>query len=116
MAASHYKLDNLICIVDRNGVQIDGPTHQVMNIEPLSLKWAAFGWHTISCYGNNIHDILKALNETKEILEQPKVILAQTIMGKGISSIEGDYHWHGKAPTKEEAIKFLNELDKNYML
>jgi len=112
MAASHYKLDNLICIVDRNGVQIDGPTHQVMELEPLALKWAAFGWHTITCNGNNINDILRAYNDTKQILETPKVILAQTIMGKGIASIEGDYHWHGKAPNKEEAIQFLNELEQ----
>lgn len=116
MSASHYKLDNLTCIVDRNGVQIDGPTSQVMELEPLSLKWAAFGWHVITCNGNSITDILKAFAEANSIVGMPKVILAQTTMGKGVPSIENDYHWHGKAPNKEEAQKFLLELENNTTL
>ncbi|MGQ9846834.1 MAG: transketolase [Bacteroidales bacterium] len=113
MSASHYKLDNLICIVDRNGVQIDGPTSQVMELEPLSLKWTAFGWHVITCNGNYIPDILKAFDEANSIVRKPKVILAQTTMGKGVPSIENDYRWHGKAPNKEEAQKFIAELENN---
>lgn len=116
MSAGHYKLDNLICIVDRNGVQIDGPTSQVMEIEPLSLKWTAFGWYVITCNGNNIPDILKAFAEANSIKGMPKVIIAQTTMGKGVPSIENDYHWHGKAPNKEEAQKFLIELENNTTL
>lgn len=113
MSASHYKLDNLICIVDRNGLQIDGPTSQVMELEPLTLKWAAFGWHVITCNGNFIPDILKAFAKANSIVGMPKVILAQTTMGKGVPSIENNYHWHGKAPNKEEAQKFLLELENN---
>lgn len=116
MSASHYKLDNLTCIVDRNGLQIDGPTSQVMELEPLSLKWAAFGWHVITCNGNYIPDILKAFAEANSIVGMPKVILAQTTMGKGVPSIENDYHWHGKAPNQEEAQKFLLELENNTTL
>lgn len=116
MSAGHYKLDNLICIVDRNGLQIDGPTSQVMELEPLSLKWAAFGWYVITCNGNYIPDILKAFAEANSIVGMPKVILAQTTMGKGVPSIENDYRWHGKAPNKEEAQKFLLELENNTTL
>lgn len=116
MSAAHYGLDNLICIVDRNGVQIDGPTSQVMNLEPLSLKWAAFGWHVITCNGNYVPDILNAFDEARSIVGMPNVILAQTIMGKGVPSIENDYHWHGKAPNQEEAQKFLIELENRTTL
>jgi transketolase len=116
MSAAHYGLDNLICIVDRNGVQIDGPTSHVMELEPLSLKWAAFGWHVITCNGNYIPDILNAFDEARSIVGMPKVILAQTVMGKGVASIENDYHWHGKAPNQEEAQKFLLELENRTTL
>ncbi len=116
MSAGHYGLDNLVCIVDRNGVQIDGPTSHVMELEPLSLKWAAFGWHVITCNGNYIPDLLKAFDEARSVMGMPKVILAQTAMGKGVSSIENDYHWHGKAPNKEEAQKFILELENKATL
>ncbi|MCX7954630.1 MAG: transketolase [Bacteroidales bacterium] len=114
MSAAHYKLDNLFCIVDRNFVQIDGPTSSVMEIEPLNLKWASFGWHVASCNGNNINDFLITFSEIENIVLKPKVIIANTIMGKGVKSIEGDYKWHGKAPTKQESEKFLEELKKYY--
>lgn len=113
MSAGHYKLDNLICIVDRNGVQIDGHTSKVMELEPLSLKWTAFGWHVITCNGNDIGDLLRAFNEAYSIMGLPKVIIAQTIMGKGVASIENNYHWHGKAPNKQETQKFIHELLNN---
>jgi transketolase len=113
MAASHYKLDNLVTIVDRNGVQIDGKTSDVMELEPLTLKWASFGWHVINCNGNYFPDILNAFDEARSVLEKPKVIIAQTAMGKGVPSIENDYHWHGKVPTKQQAVDFIRELEAN---
>ncbi len=111
MAAGHYKLDNLYCIVDRNGVQIDGATSQVMEIEPLSLKWAAFGWQVFHAEGNNIANFIETVEEANSVLMKPKVILARTAMGKGVASIENDYSWHGKAPSNEQAVQFLKELE-----
>jgi transketolase len=112
MSASHYKLDNLVAIVDRNHCQIDGRTNEVMELEPLTLKWASFGWHVITCDGNNFFEIADAFEEASQIIKQPVVIIAQTLMGKGIPSIENDYHWHGKVPNKEQSIEFISELEK----
>jgi transketolase len=113
MTASHYKLDNLICIVDRNGLQIDGKTSEVMEIDPLQEKWQAFGWIVENCNGNNIVDILNTFDKIRTLKGKPVVIIAKTIMGKGIKSVENDYKWHGKAPNKEQAIEFLKELNEN---
>ncbi len=110
MAASHLKLNNLVAIVDRNGVQIDGKTENVMALEPLKEKWKAFGWEVIECDGNNHQDLLSSLQMTNQFVEKPVVILAYTKMGKGVPMIEGDYHWHGKAPSKHEASLFLKQL------
>jgi transketolase len=115
MSASHYKLDNLVAIVDRNFCQIDGRTNNVMELEPLSLKWASFGWHVITCDGNNFRELAEAFGEAQEVIKQPSVIIAQTIMGKGIHSIENDYRWHGKVPTQSQAIDFISELDKPFI-
>lgn len=115
MSAGHYKLDNLICIVDRNGVQIDGKTSDVMEIEPLTLKWASFGWHVAIANGNDISHILQTFAEINSVLQKPKVIIAHTSMGKGVPSIENDYRWHGKAPSKNEAEQFLKELEHGYI-
>lgn len=115
MAAGHYKLDNLICIVDRNGVQIDGKTTDVMEIEPLTLKWASFGWHVAVTNGNDIAHILQTFEQVNSVLQKPKVILAHTSMGKGVPSIENDYRWHGKAPSKTETEQFLKELEHGYI-
>ncbi|MBC8462193.1 MAG: transketolase [Deltaproteobacteria bacterium] len=112
MAAAHLKLDNLIAIVDRNGVQIDGKTEDVMALEPLKEKWRAFGWEVVECDGNNHQDILTSIHLVQQVPHKPGVILAYTKMGKGVGSIEGDYRWHGKAPSKQEASRFLRELDK----
>ncbi len=114
MAAGHYHLDNLICIVDRNGLQIDGKTSDVMEIEPLSLKWDSFGWHVTVINGNDINQILHTFTKINSVLLKPKVIIAQTSMGKGVPSIENDYRWHGKAPSKTEAEQFLKELEHGY--
>jgi transketolase len=112
MAASHHKLDNLIAIVDRNGLQIDGRTEEVMSIEPLAGKWQSFGWQVIECDGNSIEQLLSAFGNTGTTQNKPTVIIAETIMGKGIRSIEGDYRWHGKVPTTEQAAEFTEQLAK----
>ena len=110
MSASHYKLDNLIAIIDRNGVQIDGKTSEVMEIEPLADKWKAFGWQVLECDGHDFTDLIITFDKAQESADKPTVIIAHTIMGRGIKEIEGDYRWHGKAPTKEEAERFIEEL------
>jgi len=110
MSASQHQLNNIIAIVDRNYVQIDGTTKKVMNIEPLTDKWKAFGWNVLSCDGNDIEDFIKTVKEAKESLQKPNIIIAETVMSKGIPSIEGDYRWHGKAPSEEEKEIFLREL------
>jgi transketolase len=112
MAAAHHKLDNLIAIIDRNGLQIDGRTSEVMEIEPLAEKWKAFGWSVISCDGHSITDINQSLKNSCTIKGKPVVILAQTIMCKGIPDIENDYRWHGKVPSQEQLEDFINELEK----
>ena len=98
MCAAHYKLDNLVCIVDRNGLQIDGPTKEVMQLESLLQKWQAFGWNSIEVDGHNIKDILKAFDEAEGVKGKPTVIIAKTIKGKGVSYAEGVVGYHGVAP------------------
>jgi transketolase len=110
MSAAHHKLENLICIVDRNHVQIDGKTEEVMQLEPLTYKWEAFGWKVLACDGNSIEELVSNLNKAKSIQDKPTVIIAKTSMGKGIKSIENDYRWHGRAPSKTEFELFLKEL------
>lgn len=110
MAAAHHKVDNLCAIIDRNRMQIDGKTEQVMGIDPLRDKWAAFGWNTIEIDGHDLSQIKLALRMADQCQGQPTVVIANTIMGKGVKSIENDYHWHGKVPCKEQLSDFLNEL------
>jgi transketolase len=110
MSASHHNLDNLTAIVDRNGLQIDGNTEDVMKLEPLAEKWRSFGWNVIECDGHSFVSILNALHSTADAHGAPSVIIARTIMGKGIPAIENDYHWHGKVPSAEQAVEFLEEL------
>jgi transketolase len=110
MAAAHHKLNNLVLIVDRNKLQIDGKVGDVMEIEPLAQKWKAFGWEVLECDGNNIEELTQAFDATDLIFEKPSVIIANTLMGKGVKSIENNYSWHGKAPTKDEAKRFLEEI------
>jgi len=98
MCASHYQLDNLTAIVDRNDLQIDGPTKEVMCLEPLLAKWQAFGWHTIEIDGHNMSQILSALDEVEKIKGQPTVLIAHTLKGKGVSFAEGVVAYHGLAP------------------
>ena len=108
--AGTNKLSNLTGIIDRNNIQIDGYTESIMPLEPLREKYESFGWHVLEIDGHNIAQFVAACDEAKAIYEKPTLILAHTIPGKGIREIEGDYRWHGKPPTKEEAAVFLNEL------
>jgi len=112
MSAAHHKLDNLIAIVDRNFVQIDGTISSVMELEPLSDKLKAFGWQVFNCNGNDIQEFIETYHKALKIKEKPSIIIAETKMGKGVSSIENDYTWHGKAPSKTLANKFINEILK----
>jgi len=110
MFAAHKKLDNLCAIVDRNRLQIDGDTEEVMALEPLKAKWDAFGWHTILADGHDILEILRAFNEFNSVKDKPTVILAKTMKGKGVSFMENKAGWHGKAPNKDELAQALNEI------
>ena len=111
MAAAHYNRDNICAIMDYNGFQIDGTTKAVMNLEPLANKWKAFGWHTIEIDGHNMRQILEAYAEAKTIKNKPTIIIAATIKGKGVSFMENVVDFHGRAPTPEEAVKALKELE-----
>lgn len=113
MAAAHHRLGNLTAIVDRNGVQIDGPTESVMRLEPLAEKWKSFGWQVVRCNGNRTGEILEAFSTARNPRSAPMVVIAQTVMGKGIPAIEGDYRWHGRAPSLEEASRFIAALSEN---
>ncbi len=110
MAASHFKCDNLCAILDYNGFQIDGKVKDIMNIEPVIDKWRAFGWNTIEIEGHNMGQILSAYDQAKEVKGKPSIIIAHTIKGKGVSFMENVVDFHGRAPTKEEAEKALQEL------
>jgi transketolase len=98
MFAAAKKITNLTVIVDRNNIQIDGPTEKVMPLDSLSAKWAAFGWHVIEIDGHNMQAIISACQLAKAVVERPVVIIAHTIPGKGVDYMEYDYHWHGNPP------------------
>jgi transketolase len=110
MLAAKYKLSNIIGIIDRNNIQIEGPTEKVMPLESLRDKWEAFGWHVIEIDGNDIEAVINACNMAKAIVEKPVVILAHTVPGKGVDFMEYDFHWHGVPPNHEQAVKALKEL------
>ncbi|WP_338827545.1 transketolase [Neomoorella thermoacetica] len=110
MAASHYKLDNLTAFIDRNGFQIDGPTEEVMAVEPLGDKWQSFGWHVIAIDGHDIIQILEAIAEAGQTKGKPTLIIAKTVKGKGVSFMEGKAEWHGKAPSGELFTQAKKEL------
>lgn len=110
MAGAHYKLDNMVVIVDRNGLQIDGPTEDVMSLEPLADKWRAFGWHTLEIDGHSFQEILAALDEAAATKGRPTAIVARTVKGKGVSFMENSVEWHGTAPNGEQRAKALAEL------
>ena len=110
MAAAHHKTDNLCAIIDRNRLQIDGATEKVMAIDPLKDKWLAFGWHVIEIDGHDMAQIKMALELAEKVQDRPTAIIADTVMGKGVKSIENNNQWHGKVPAKEQLKAFLNEL------
>ena len=110
LLAGKKKLNNLIAIIDRNNIQIDGYTEDIMPLEPLADKWRAFNWHVIEVDGHNFEALNTAFGEAKAVYEKPTVIIAHTIPGKGVKEFERDYRWHGKPPSKDEAKMALNEL------
>jgi transketolase len=110
MLAGKYKLRNLIAVVDRNNIQIDGNTEDVMPLEPLADKWRSFGWHVIEVGGHDMRALDEAVDSAHTITDKPIVIIAHTIPGKGVSFMEGDYKWHGNPPNKEQAEMALKEL------
>jgi len=110
MLAGKYKLNNVIGIIDRNNIQIDGPTETVMPLEDLKGKWESFGWHVIEIDGNNVEAVIDACAMARAVVEKPVVIIAHTIPGKGVDFMEYDFHWHGAPPNHEQAIKALHEL------
>ncbi len=110
MLASKYKLNNIIGIIDRNNIQIDGPTEVVMPLEDLRDKWEAFGWHVIEIDGNNIEAVIDAAAMARAVVEKPVMIIAHTIPGKGVDFMEYDFHWHGSPPNEEQAKEALKDL------
>ncbi len=111
MTASHHSLDNLCAIIDYNKVQENGPTNEIKNIEPLAEKWKSFGWYVKEVIGHNFKSIIDALDEFGTIKDKPFMIIAHTIKGKGISFMEGDRKWHGKAPDDAQLKEALEELE-----
>ncbi|OGG57567.1 transketolase [Candidatus Kaiserbacteria bacterium RIFCSPHIGHO2_01_FULL_55_17] len=123
MFAAKYRLTNLVGVMDRNNIQIDGNTEDIMPLEPLADKYRAFGWHVIEIDGHNIQQFIAACDESRSIKEKPTLILAHTTPGKGVPSIENDYRWHGtqpgrgptdKVPADKQKEVFLKELDDTY--
>jgi transketolase len=112
LLASKFKLGNLVAIMDRNNIQIDGFTEDVLPLEPLEEKYRTFGWHVISIDGHNIQQIISACNEAKTIIDKPTMIIAHTVPGKDISFMEFITEWHGKSPGDKEAITALEDLEK----
>jgi transketolase len=110
MTAAKFELDNLTCIVDRNLIQIDGSTEDVMPLEPLADKYRAFNWEVFECDGNDIGAFIDTVQRAKQVTGKPQVVIAHTVLGKGVSYMEGDYLWHGKPPKPDEAEKALREL------
>ncbi len=108
--AAKNKLNNLIQVIDRNYIQIDGGTEDVMPLDPLKAKYEAFNWNVIEIDVNNIKSFIEAIEKAKLVLDKPTIIIAKTVPGKGVSFMENDYRWHGKAPNQEEAVKALEEL------
>ncbi|GAB6168271.1 transketolase [Clostridium carnis] len=114
MCAAHYKLNNLVAILDYNGLQIDGKNDDVMRISPVKEKFESFGWHVLSCDGHNYEEIDKAFKAADEVKDKPVMIIAKTIKGKGVSFMENQAGWHGQAPNDEQrdlAIKEIESLE-----
>jgi transketolase len=113
MLAGKKELGNLIAVLDRNNIQIEGFTEDVMPLEPLHSKWKAFNWHVIEVSGHDFKYLDEAVDEAKTTHGKPTIIIAHTVPGKGVREFENDYKWHGKAPNKEEAEMAIKELNLN---
>ncbi len=111
MAASHYKLDNLIAIVDRNGIQSDGSTEEIMALEPLAEKWKAFGWEVMEIDGASIEEMIQSFDRAKKIIKKPKVIISYYIKGADVSFMEHTRKFHGRPPNKDEYETGIKEID-----
>lgn len=112
--AGKYRLTNITAIVDRNNIQIDGSTEEIMPLEPLADKFAAFGWHVVEIDGNNIQEFVHAVGEAHAVQEKPSVIIAHTTPGKGVDFMEGDFTWHGKPPQPgQETQAALDSIKAN---
>lgn len=110
MLAHKYNLNNITAIIDRNNIQIDGQTEDVMPLEDLRHKWEAFGWYVIDIDGNNIESVIDTLTMSRAIVEKPVMVIAHTVPGKGVDFMEYDFHWHGAPPNKKQAKEALHEL------
>lgn len=110
MSAAHYKLDNLVGILDNNGLQIDGKNEDVMSVAPVAAKFEAFGWNVIEIDGHDFEQILDAFKKAKECKGKPTMIIAKTVKGKGVSFMENQAGWHGKAPDEEQTKQAVAEL------
>jgi transketolase len=110
MFAAHYRIDNLCAVIDYNRKQIDGDVEQVMGIAPLAAKWRAFNWHVVDLDGHDMEQILAALAEARRTRGKPTVLLAHTVMGKGVSYMEDDFKWHGMPPSVEQAERAMRDL------
>lgn len=110
MFAGKNRLDNLIAIVDRNNIQIDGDTEDIMPLEPLHEKYESFNWFVIECNGNDIRDVVRAIEEAKVVRQKPIVIIAHTVPGEGVTFMENDFHWHSAPFKDDQAAKALKEL------
>ncbi|TDA65841.1 MAG: transketolase [Clostridia bacterium] len=111
MASSHYRLDNLVAMLDHNRLQIDGPVAEVMSPEPLAEKWRAFGWHVLPIDGHDFSQIVAALTRARSLKGRPTMIVCETVKGKGVSFMENQVEWHGTAPKEEELARALEELE-----
>ena len=111
ISAAHFKLDNLTAIVDRNQQQIDGWTYNIMDTEPFDKKWQAFGWHTIVVDGHDFPQLIEAFQQAQQVKGKPTVIIARTTKGKGVSFMENNLDFHGKAPNPEQVATALKELE-----
>lgn len=110
MSAAHYKLDNLTAILDWNGLQIDGKNEDVMTVAPVDEKFRSFGWNVINIDGHDFAQIFDAFAQARACKGKPTMIIAKTIKGKGVSFMEGEYGWHGKAPNEEQMKQAIEEL------
>ena len=110
MFAGKYRLSNITAVIDRNNIQIDGPTEDVMPLEELRDKWEAFGWYVIEIDGHNVEAIIDAFDMAKAVVEKPVMVIAHTVPGKGVDFMENDFEWHGKPPNKQQAKEALHQL------